>query len=156
MSGTEILQFIETSLHTLQGNSSTAAQAIADFYQLKWILPKIDLLSFKTEFNRILSLIMETSPEFSFEQVKHAWIRALPSEDAYLQMKLNKSNLDIKWSSVETAAELFVLALEEMRNCSITYTTESNKLSTKPKPLTAKLCKNAPNSSRSDFPDDFP
>ena len=157
-SGTQILHFIDSSLNTLRGNKTTASQALAEFYQLKWTPPKMDILTFNTSFNKVLSLVIETNPDFAFEQVKHAWIRALPDEFSDLQMKLNKSNLDAKWKAVMTVADLYVLTLEEMGNCNITFTKQdpSPKAVPEPKPATIKLCKNAPTTSRGPFPAEFP
>ena len=65
-------------------------------------------------------------------------------------MKLNKSTLDEKWTNATTVAQLFILTIEEMRNCSIKYN-KSNKQPSEPKPLTTKLVKKAPVSDRGRF-----
>ena len=157
VSGTDILQFIDTSLSTLRGNKSLATQQLSDFYQIKWTPPKVSLLDFNTSFNDKLSLVFESDPSFAFEQVLHTWIRALPTDFSDLQMKLNKSNLDQKWTRATTIAQLFILTIEEMRNCNINYSTNPKKPTTEPKPpLTAKLVKKAPVSDRGRFPEDFP
>ena len=156
-SGTQIFHFNDLSLDTLQGNKTTVSQALAEFYQLKWAPPKMDILAFNTSFNKVQSFVIETNPEFAFKQVKHMWIRALPSDFSDLQMKLNKSNLDANWNAVTTVAELYVLTLEEMENCNITFNTQSNpKPTAEPKPVTTKLCKNVSATSRGPFPAKFP
>ena len=72
-------------------------------------------------------------------------------------MKLNKSSLDSKWLKAATVAELFILTIEEMNNCNISYDVNSQPKQTElPKPLTAKLVKKAPSSDRGKFPEGFP
>ena len=53
-------------------------------------------------------------------------------------MKLNKSNLDKKWTKATTPAELFILTIEEMQNRNIDYNTRTNtKPTEQPKQVTA-------------------
>ena len=156
-SGTAILKFIDSSLTLLRGNKSQATQLLSNFYQLKWTPPKQTLMEFNTKFNEKLSLVLESNPDFSFERVLHTWIRALPSDFSDLQMKLNKSNLDDKWTKATTPAELFILTIEEMQNCNIDYDTGTNpKPTEQPKRVTAKMAKKAPVSDRGRFPEDYP
>ena len=155
-SGTDILRFIDTFLSTLHGNKSLAMQKMSEFYQTKWTPPKVSLLDFNNTFNDKLSLVFESNPTFAFEQVLHTWIRALPTDFSNLQMKLNKSTLDSKWTQASTVAQLFILTIEEMRNCNINYSGGLKKPTSKPKPLTVKLVKKAPTSDRGQFPEDFP
>ena len=68
-------------------------------------------------------------------------------------MKLNKSNLDKMWTKATTPAELFILMIEEMQNCSIDYDTRTNpKPTDQPKLVTAKMAKKVPASYRGQFP----
>ena len=153
--GTFILKFIHTSLLTLRGNKTYATQVLSDFYQLKWTPPKTKLLDFNSIFNQVLSLVMETNPDFTFTQIKHAWIKALPSAFLDLQMKLNKSKLDEKWSAVDTVAELFILTVEKIQNCNINFDSNPSKPPEPKPPLTSKLVQKQPADSRSAFLDDF-
>ena len=156
-SGTDILKFIDLSLTLLRGNKSLPTQLLSDFYQLKWTPPKTSLMEFNTTFNEKLSSVFETAPKFAFEQVLHSWIRALPSDFSDLQMKLNKASLDSKWLKATTVAQLFILTIEEMQNCNISYEVNGQPKQTEaPKPLTTKLVKKAPSSDRGKFPEDFP
>ena len=70
-------------------------------------------------------------------------------------MKLNKSNLNVKWTNAITVAQLLILTIKEMRNCNIKYNKSSKQLSD-PKPLTAKLVRKTPVSDRGHFLEDFP
>ena len=114
------------------------------------------LMDFKTKINDNLSLVLESDTNFAFERVLHTWIRALPSDFLDLQMKLNKSNLDDKWTNASTVAQLFILTINEMRNCNIEYNTKLTKQPSGLKLLTIKLVKKAPASDQGQFPEDFP
>lgn len=73
-------------------------------------------------------------------------------------MKLNKNNLNEKWTKAKTAAELFIWTIEGMRSCNINNDlgTNSKTTVTEPKPATAKLYKKALAADRGKLPDDFP
>ena len=102
---------------------------------------KMTLIDFNTKINDNLSLVLESDPNCALECVLHTWIRALPSDFSDLQMILNKSNLNDKWTNASTAAQLFILTIKEMRNCNIEYNTKSTKQPSELKPLTIKLVK---------------
>ena len=154
--GTDILKFISDSIKILRGTNMNATNAMADFYKLKWDPKKQDIHAFNMKFQNLLNLVMETNPHFTFDQVKFTWIQSLPDEFADLHTKFNKNNLDEKWKNVQNAAHLFILTIEEMRECNITFKSTNSSNEKVEKPVTAKLCKSAPSNHRGHFPSDYP
>ena len=155
--GTQILNFIEFGTEKLRGNKANATKNIAEFFRSDWNPKDEDLYAFNARFNTLYNSVLETNPQFGFDQVKDTWIRSMPAEFSDLKTKYQKNSLDDDWINATNIADLYLQTHAEMTNCDISFDTkvkqtkETEKKQEKKAPTISEVRKAKPE-TRAHFP----